>query len=304
MKTQTQLTSQIKIFGIFPGECLRYAEELGADVSPILKINGFSSIDEVIETNIDFSVMQKIMTEIWRILPNESIGFIAGIRIPPTAYGSLGQAILSCANFNDAVSIILQYWDLIGRGISLDVKINDQQCSIRINTEFAVQPFLERWMIESSIAAVWRFLSIVMPTEKQKVHVFFKFPSPVHLKSVESYISNITYGFPITELVFPIGLLEKPFDLYSSIGLQHAIQQCDIQLKKLTQIHLLSEQVKIQLGISANGYPNIEQISEILSISPRTLRKKLHAESKKYSVLVQEAKLLDAIDLLKNPNFN
>lgn len=304
MIIESESLNKINILGIFPYQCLCVAEEQGIDISIILNKYGFSSIKQIAEICLDFKLMQDLMTDTWDVFPNETTGFIAGIRLPPTAYGSLGQGVLSSVNLRDALNFVQKYWDLIGRGIYLDIKTTSQMCSITLTTERVVQPFLERWMVESAIATLWRFLMIVMPAEKKSFQVCFKFSQPKDLKIIQTHIPNLVYNFPVTQLNIPVKLLEKLFPLSSELGLKQATKQCDIQLKKLRQVNLFSEQVRKLLGISAHGFPSLEQASTLLSISSRTLRKKLHLENSNYSNLLQEARLLNAIELLNNPNLS
>lgn len=305
MRMQKSSSPTMNILGIFPGECLRYAGEHGVDTGAILVKYGFSSnIEQFMGMSIDFQTMQQLMAETWTALPDESVGFKAGMRIPPTAYGNIGSGILSCANLRDAFCFVQHYWDLIGRGIVLDSRVEDNNFIITLNTELTVADFLNRWMVESAVAALWRMLMAVIPDKRHQFYVYFKFPRPSHLSDIQQYIPHVAYDFPFTQIIFPASLLDQSFPLYSEVGLKHATEQCEMQLKSLVPTNRLSVQVRKLLGISAYGFPDLHHMAQLISISPRTLRKKLNEEDQNYSLLLRQAKLHDAVHLLRNPAFS
>ncbi|HET8706005.1 MAG TPA: helix-turn-helix transcriptional regulator, partial [Pseudomonadales bacterium] len=54
--------------------------------------------------------------------------------------------------------------------------------------------------------------------------------------------------------------------------------------------------------LGVKGYPSLEELSKMLNMTPRTLRRKLQLEGSKYSQLLEESRRRDAVKLLDNRN--
>lgn len=291
----------LRIFGIFPAECFNHAAECGVDVAGLLTRFGLPPDPVHLASQaIGLGLLQELMIALWEEMPNESLGFIAGMRIPPTAFGSFGYAFISADNLRDALEITHRYWDLVGRGVVIDTRLDGDHCVVTFRIESRVEPFLARWMVEAGVASFWRSLGVVLPGAAKKIQVCFGFPQPIDDTEVRAWLPDARHACPFTQVIFPADLLQQPFPLRSASGLQQALQQCDAQLRLLSQEENFTHRVQAVLGVTAYGFPTLEQAAAHLAISARTLRRRLEGENTSYARLLQEARLLDAIQLLRN----
>lgn len=293
---------RLKISGVFPVEYLMIAKEQGVDINHLLSSLGMSpNVNILREHGILFEQMLQMMHALWQVTNHDlSIGFQAGCRITPTAFGYFGQAILSCNTFQEAIVFCTQYWELIGKGIQTTHQENDKEHLIIIETEMPTEGYLQQWMIESAIFSFWRTLVAILPNAKHELKITLTFAEPPHAIDVYKEVGIVKYNYPINSIQIPIQYLSDKLPLRSSSAFAIAIAQCDAQLNFEDQYSILTKKIKNIIGLDKNGYLSLDEMAVYLSMSARTLRRNLADEGSKYSELLKQVKLKDATRLLQN----
>ena len=108
---------------------------------------------------------------------------------------------------------------------------------------------------------------------------------------------------PANQFRFNANLLHKRLPMHNPTGLQFAIQQCQREEALLDDAgYILREKVRQEFIYGPDGYPTLEEISQRLNMTTRTLRRKLEEEGTHFKALLEEAKRRDAIQLLDDRN--
>lgn len=291
----------VPVSGVFPAECLYYAAENGLDITPLLTMFGLPPEPLSLAANeIELDQLQPLMRELWQQFPVESLGLLAGLRIPPTAFGSFGHAFISSACLDTALDMMVRYWDLVGRGVSLALHKAPTRCTLTFRNECPTDAFLSRWMIEAGVATCWRALHSVLPEAAENIEIYLSFSPPEYEIATPTSMSEIHYDCAFSQISFPPALLESPFALYSPKGLQQSTEQCE-SLLRLRQPQIgAAQKIRSFLGVTAQGFPSLDAAATIMGTSTRTLRRRLAQEQTSYASLIQEARMLDAVQLLHN----
>lgn len=295
---------KLTISGVFPAEYLLIGKEKGIDInSVLLESNLIGNIEKIRQSDIPFPVMLKMMEALWeQSQQNVTIGMQAGLRISITSFGNYGQAILSSSSLDHALTFMYEYWEIIGRGISIDQCIHNQEIILSFNVAQITPTFLKQWMIESAVFSFWRALISVFPDKQNEIFIQLSFQE--HDLSLADKNLNCSFNKAINSIHFPAELLNKSFPFHSPASFSIAKEHCDRQLSFLNSQLSITSRILVKLGIKANGYPNLDEMSVLLNMASRTLRRKLREENTKYSEILQQKKLMDAKYLLKNSQLN
>ena len=112
---------------------------------------------------------------------------------------------------------------------------------------------------------------------------------------------HIRYNMPVSQMRFPSSLLKVRLSMHNPTGLRFALEQCerDDALSNVHSSRILTL-VRESMVFSADGYPSLEQVSQQLNMTARTLRRRLDEEGTNFKTLTEEAKRRDAIRLLND----
>lgn len=296
------MSDKVPVLGVFAAECLEIARTQGVDVAVLLRGVGLSNnVTQLSDRFIELERLELLMRALWQRLPNEALGFEAGLRIPPTAFGAVGLAFISAANLAEGLQIVQRYWRLVGRGVTLLLHVDGSQCVITLKPERSVAPFLAQWMVEAGVASFWRALQSMLPADQGSVRIHLKRKPPLIGSGGAASEVAVIHGGPLDQLVLDAALLDRPFVLHSPHGLHAALRQCEAHLAARGHDEPLPDRVRALLSRPGVGFPSLDQAADVLGLSPRTFRRRLAERGVRYSDLLQEARMLAAIRLLANP---
>lgn len=224
------------------------------------------------------------------------LGIAFGQSITITHFGPLGAAMMSCACFEDAIKLILEYADVfVPFGVTLGQQKNGVSISAHIPeicdayTEFhslafitgAVQSFKELLgFVPNGIKA--ELPCSALSTEQQAL-----LPFSLKFNKAQAY------------LYLPKEVLALHLPRYDEVSKSQFLEICQRIKNNLAQEEALSEQITKLLD-NYDRYPSIEQLSQTLNISDRTLRYRLKKESSNYREIVSQHRLRRANDLLQH----
>lgn len=287
--------------GIIPLTYLGYAADQGLDALALLREAGLR-VDSTaaVAAGLPMSQMERLINVMLAKLGDARLGFEIGWRLPPTAFGAVGQAMLASATLGDALRAGQRYWPLIGGGLSLQVSIEGDTCVLDFVPTFPVPEVFRRLMLEAALAGVARAIGILAPTVMPLGEGWFDFPEPSYAPALRERVPALRWGMPATQVRAPAAALSTPLPMANAPGLQAAIEQCERELAMLALPGRLSPRVQQALRLGPDGYPSLEDVAARLHLSPRTLRRRLADEGTGFAALLEEARCRDAQRLLAN----
>lgn len=288
--------------GIIPLTYLGYAADQGLDALALLREAGVR-VDSTaaIAAGMPLSALERLMKVLLARLGNERIGLEIGWRLPPTAFGSVGTAMLASATLGDALRVCQHYWPLLGRGLALQVLVEDEQCVLDFVPAFAVPETFRRIMIESTLASVARGVSILAPQALDRCEAWLDFPAPAHAALARERIPGIRYDRPANQFRAPLAVMDTPLLMANEPGLSAALEQCDRELALLQLPAGITARVQQLLRLGPQGYADLDTVAGRLHMSARTLRRRLQDEGSGYAALLDDARRRDALRLLADP---
>lgn len=284
---------------IFSQTYLALAAENGIDKADILREANIPYATGISEWGLNREEFQCLLDAMIKHFGQQGIGLEMGWRLPPTAFGSLGHAIMACHNLGEALRLCEKFWTLFGMGMSYTLKTAEEHCTIEISALPEIPTRHKQMVLESTLASLYKGYLILLPSLKSQTHIWFSFPQPTYYAKACDLLGDVHYDMPTCQIRIPSHLLDEPLAMSNPFGFQSAIAQCEQQFA-LRQHPGIAGRVQQALVLSAHGYPNVEMIAEKLHISPRTLRRHLKSEGANFQTLLNNARKRDAMALLAN----
>lgn len=285
-----------------PATCLAYAADNNLPQDELLRQTdlereyraGFAS-------GISMDKFRRLLAALYAHGGDDRLGFAIGWRMPPTSFGSLGNALLASPDLGSALAILEQYWVLAVRGVRINVITDNDLCLLTLWPEDYLTGAMQSIAMDSIVASLFRGATLLVPGLGERMELWLDHSAPAGEHEFFQQVRTLRFAMPLVQGRFAAELLSTPLPLASATGQAEALRHCEQQARLLRMNNPVSARVQQQLGYQAAGYPTLATLADQLGMTPRTLRRKLHAEGKTYSVLVEETRLRDAVVLLDKP---
>lgn len=281
---------------------IRILERRGVSVPELLAGTGISP--ELLQSpQLVVTHLQELMmlSNALNITQDESIGLTIGTRIPITATGARGHAMLVSQTLGGALRIGYQFplqWLTYFR-IVLHEQDNEAIVTI---SGYTYRESLRVLNTDTCIAAIHREITNLIGRQPSCVRVTFDFPAPKHAPAYE-----ILFGCPVvfnaatTTLVFKRSELETPLPMFDEIELSLAAQICEQRERELArwQPNLLVPRA-FQKLLESRGTLSSEQLAQALRMSHRQFQRELEQSGTSYRRLRDEIRKILATELQKH----
>ena len=279
---------------------VNYMEKKGINSQDLLagsriQTSDLEDPDVFVTPEQEFKVMRKIVS-LW---PDSTIGFILGQQYHIGVFDKIGPAAFSSNTLLDAFRILFQYIDLTMTYFQYDLKIMENLVFLRMKELIDLKE-LHNFICEREFSAVHRIvcdlLQFAVPLNELRLayskpaHAFLykdNFRCPVHFNAHEhTMIFDSKYFFMRLPMANP---------LIRNANEKECRQLClRLQVKEST-----SAQVRHNIYFGSEGLPSLSQLARGMSISPKTLRRRLTEEGTSFKALISEILKEKAIDLLE-----
>lgn len=167
--------------------------------------------------------------------------------------------------------------------------------------QYPIDPPLRRLVVDSIVTSVYRGIILLIPDAASQIEVWLDYPRPTDAERLYNKMPKVCFDMPLVQYRFPVALLDMPLPMASVSGRLAAIHQCEIEERTGCMQGQWTARVQKELGYAAAGFPTLEQTARRLGVTARTLRRRLCEEGGRYAVLMEAARLRDAVILLDNP---
>lgn len=250
------------------------------------------------------------LLDTWRILDacltitgDPTLGFQNGLRLPLTAHGSLGYALLCAATPAESLSILERFWHVRGRGVLLIVRQSEAGMFFELVPEIAMSTKLRDLMFSSMLTSIYRGMQFVLPMLPADTALWLPGNRPRGFENWQSELPVISFDMPRAGIVVPgsQSWLDQPLPTANPEALAQAIAQCERESALIDGVDDVLRQTRAAFALGPDGYPTPEQLAQALHLTPRTLRRRLHEQGHSYKQLLEEARRRDSCQLLGSP---
>jgi AraC-like DNA-binding protein len=289
--------------GMFPITWLAYAADNGLPVDELIANAGLRAEHAASFANgVSVKKLVVLIRDVLLRVGDNGIGFEIGWRLPVTAYGNIGHAMLASATLGDALELCQRFWPLMARGIRLNAAAHEDVCVLTLSPLLAIEEPFRHILTELALASVYRGIVGLVPQAEDVVEVWFDVPEPAYADGIRRRVRHVRFAQPMPQVRAPAALLDTPLAMASAAGSIMAIRQCEAEEAALHRQGRVIEDVRKRLIGTEAGYPSLEHMAGMLNLSPRTFRRHLAAEGTGYAHLLETARRRDALRLLENPS--
>lgn len=301
IKTSSQ---QQSAQGIYISYLDDYLKELGHDSRFLLKAAGIENVSAIQQgQRIPLAVMASACERVYRHPGLAGFFLEYGVRVPITAHGILGLAFLSAKDVASILELLAKYSDIALPNLRVSVQKETDQAII----EFSIcTPFagFNAAFGEALAVNIYRSLNFLVAKEVPLIGVDFIHQAPSYEQLYADYFScPIRFDQETNRLYLPIESLSFPITTANELNLKLMVQQCDAELDSIYSQENLVERIKGMLATDLESGPSIGSIATRLSVSERTLRRRLREESICFRDLLKSVRHDMAIYYLRNRNY-
>lgn len=231
--------------------------------------------------------LEQFVNQCPQFLEVEGLGLSVGEKLDIAAHGTLTYAILSSESYLKGFEIFRRYQKICTQFIEFNVIKRERKIAFEFSvTERMLAP-LYRFYMESALSGTYTFLRQYLSLPQLKVSLAFDYPKPAYVERYQHLFGgDVHFDAGINALTFSADLIERaPLTANDKI-FSLAEQQCRAMLNELNTDVSLVERIYNYLLQSPWDFPSQETIASQLSMSMRTLRRRLSELGTDYQTLV------------------
>lgn len=247
------------------------------DPALLSKFNGY----------VCYQDLERFVNQCPQFLAVEGLGLSIGEKLDLAAHGALTYAILSSDTYLKGFEVFRRYQKLCSQFIEFKVDTVKHEVIFDFTVTETMSAELYRFYMECALSGTYTFLKQYLSAPNMKATFHFDFPEPGYSHLYHTMFGDsITYRAGKNTLSFSASLTDRAPTTANERIYSLAEQQCRALLSELNSNANLVERIYNFLLQSPWGFPSQENIAEQLSMSIRTLRRRLSELGTDYQTLV------------------
>ncbi len=278
-------------------------KEHGIDLPAICQQQGLTLTEQAADFIDNQRFSQACEIALSRV-DDANIGLKFGNTLTFTHFGPLGAAMMSCNTIKDILDLIVEFSN---GTFPFEVSLQDREQFLSITGHFPDNfNAIGLFHMQVYFAGCMQFFKEVagfIPNDLQ-LHFPYSKPSQSQLADYQQYLPvNLKFNQKGVVINLPKSYLQQPLPRYDEISKQLFVTLCQDIQQRLNQQEKLSGKISHLLD-AYEVYPTIEQLAQILNISPRTLRNRLQKEQTNFTQILTHHRLQRAKTLLAQANIS
>ncbi len=298
------MRADLLISGSWTRMVLASLEQVGLDPR---RLCGAAGLSYAQLSDPDARVPRDMAGRLWREASRESgdpfIGLHAGVRVAPAANNLLSHMVISSPTFLDGLQRTLPYQRVLahGRVVTLERRRDLYAiCFRRVDGDLAIT----RNEIEFMTAAFTRLARFAVARQWRLSAVRFEFPAPLSSAEYERVFGcRVSFAARENSLLVADEVMTAPLAHHCPAVLEALQAAADSAIERLQRPSVVGEVRSRILARMRLRRPDssVETIAAEMHVSPRTLQRRLEAESASFSAVLEQAQRDRCLELLGGP---
>lgn len=315
----------------FAKALLVQAHAFGKDVDAVIEAAGFpfNPLDQATTEDACVTIEQysRLCMELFEVLQDEAGGIIQGVQTPIGSSRMLTYSMIHCQNLRQAMEraiefnavcreragsiqchelqlsedrkvVTLNYLSMLNESVdsragesaaATDLPVLDAQAQDGVLCSMAVWMRVCSWFIGKNIEVLAAGCASAVPDNRDGLQHFF--PCPIVFDQATNWVS-----FSATHLEAPIVRSEDDLEEFLKVAPYHAV------IEPVKNEKSVSARIRVLIGDDfRTELPTFDQLTGMLNMSARTLRRRLDKEGTSYQRIKDGARRDAAIEFLTNP---
>jgi AraC-like DNA-binding protein len=275
---------------------LRIAHERGVEASGVLV--GTSITPEMLsnpDARISVAQLCQAVDNALRSTREPALGLEIGLRMHIGRLGVLGTALMCQTDLRAALQIAVQFNALTSPSWQFELEQYGDRAVLR--TTPVVELNRLSFSTEVLFGCMHTIGSFLLGRPMRYLELRFQMPQPAHVERFRALTdAPLIFGAEANEMWFDAALLAQPLAFADALTAQEARIQCETRLSTRNPRDGAVAQVRQVLLASRTRTPNLPEVASKLLISPRQLRRELHARGTSFQLLLDEVRKQRAIE--------
>ena len=284
---------------------LDFVELRGGSAANVLAAASVS--DQIIDDSaakISFFQFGQIILQALEECKEPALGLYLGNQLSVMTHGNLGHAVLSSDDAQQAVELAIRFFET--RTPLATLHLIQQQGDVQITFE-------ERYLLgairvpylEAIVAALTAAITFFTSGQLRLRHAEFAFSAPPYSELYEAVLGcPVSFDACVTRVTFPASVLQTPSVLADRNVRNLALQQCEEEMEHIDKSLSLEKRIEQILLRFKGGFPSFDQVASELSVSSRTLRRRLLEKQTSFFTILDRVKYQSAKQYLETSSLS
>ncbi|MEC7121240.1 MAG: AraC family transcriptional regulator ligand-binding domain-containing protein [Pseudomonadota bacterium] len=230
--------------------------------------------------------LSAILRQVQQQIQHPALGLDIARNITAAHLGVLGYLILACSSLGEALVRLDRYGRLIDDALEMNIRQTDQF----IELSWPVLPPHEAVFVELGVAVVVQFARNVTGQDAPMSAVGFAHTQMGAMPTYRQFFGgSVAFGQEFTFLRFPIAYLALPLRQPDGVLLGILEAQANQAMSLLPRTDVFLQEVRgLLVRLCREGAPTLEQVAQVLCMTPRTLQRRLAEHGVRFQPLLDE----------------
>ena len=230
------------------------------------------------------------------------LGIEAGLRYNLANTGILGYAFLTSPTLRDAVALGPRFAAL--SSTFLDISVHESVGGLVMRLDASRIPAdVREFLVQRDFAAIAQILPLLISAPLADVQANVAPEAahfPLDLLAAVGLTLTVDEDAPFTAITIPTALLDQPMPAADPNTAAMCVAQCEQLLQERRHRGGLSAQLRTRLLSDPAQMPTMAALAAELSVTERTLHRRLAAERTSFRTLLEEVRETLAVELLES----
>lgn len=298
--------NQLTVSQVYLNLLSNYLEEAEQEQILCANINHISSQDNVqTPQRITLNQLNKLMSAIEKHIGGLTFGLTIGEHIHPSDYGTIGYALMNCANLKQALGLAANQKEILNQALSTTL-VEDNQCyHYQIKTQ-SNHPYIAP-LIELDFSSAVQLAKFLVGKQKCKqvklLKVQFKHAQLSNNQDYQRVFNcPVLFGTEANKIFIAKEVLDLPIRSANP----NILKMLQRKIDRLHNIELsdtaFSQKVFSYISLDdADDIPDVTRVAQQFNISVSTLKKRLQQEGLNYSTMCDNINKKKALHMLASP---
>jgi AraC-like DNA-binding protein len=236
-------------------------------------------------------------------------GYLCGQQCELNSFGPIGIAAMSAATFGETVDIAARFFPLTCPLFHIEKIFIDERVELVVSDDDMFNGDAREAIYWWMMGAMFTFISALLKPQIASVlpYVRFKIPADHRSKVIERFKQEIPwvhelmdYNAPHLSLGGPSSILDLPIKMANKFTVEQLVADSENLLLQCRTS--LSQRIRDIINASEYHAPSLEEISQLVYMSPRSIHRALEKEGTSFRELSQHVRTCRAKDLLLQSN--
>jgi AraC-like DNA-binding protein len=286
------------------GALVEVLEEQGITPEASLSGTGLSA-ESLADPETRTSVRQYITvcSNALRLSKTPETPFRTGSRIPLSAYGMYGFALVCSPTIREYFQVAVKYHRLATPLLSMSWREEGDHALWIFPTNVAVThpDSLLRFLMEQQLTQLSTHLRAVVDGSYLPIRASLSYSAPEHTHLYERYLGcPVRFGRPVSELVYPKSILSAKPRMAHGLTSKILQETCDRILGEVKTSTGVAGEVYQIIASTPGHSPSMEGVARQIGTTVRTLNRKLVAESTSFTRILDDVRWNLASEYLRS----